>query len=262
MKRIFKFKIFLIVAILFTLFSLAWAFTAYEKVAYATIVAVFGFVGFYLSELAKQVIRAKHVANQGWAYITNFHYSNQLEPSLNLFATFAKDWQIARNSFFEKLPNAVKRNIDYTSVDREFKEKIFQYVTRPEYLTARVTHFENQRKLPGKIEAMSKQAERMIEETQNWHKYLSDQDIALLGPEVLLYVINYRSALLRFLQSSQALFTYLREAKTVQPNEIMSDMQEIVFHLTKSQLELAMLQPLIEAARTKNILEITVALLK
>lgn len=244
------------------LIALAWAFVTYEKVAYAIIVAVFGFFGFYLSELAKQVVRAKHAANQGWAYIANFHHVNELESSISQFAAIAKDWQRARNEYLEKLPTEANLNIDYTEIDKDFKEKIYRGTAQPTYLTERAAHLEIQKKLPGKVESMLTQAERMMGEIREWHKFIPDQDIALLGPEILLHVINYRSALIRMLSESQALFLYVRDTTVVKPDEIMKCMQEIVFQITKSQLELAMLRPLIERARQRNIWEITLAMLK
>jgi len=161
MDRVAKIKArLLVVAILAViLISIIWAFVTYEKVAYAIIVAVFGFFGFYLSELAKQVIRAKHAAYQGWAYITNLRYSNALEPSIASIGAFAKDWLRARNELFEKLPENAKRNVDYTIVDKEFKEKIYQQVAQPKYLAERAAYFESQRKLPGKVEWNLKQSE-------------------------------------------------------------------------------------------------------
>ena len=106
------------------------------------------------------------------------------------------------------------------------------------------------------------QSETSLKDIREWHKYLSDQDVALLGPEILLHVVSFRAASIRFLQSFYALFLYVRDADSVHPEDIVKDMQELMFFLTKSQLESAMLLPLLEKARTRNIFEITLALLR
>lgn len=257
-----KARILVAVALIALLVPIVWTFVTYEKVAYAIIVAVFGFVGFYVSELAKGVVRAKHAANHAWAYITNIHYGNELDTTISLFSPLVKDWQRARNEYFEKLSPDAKRNIDYTNVDKEFRDKIKGDVSQPAYLSARAAHLENQKKLPGKVEAMLKEMESVIEQTNESYKYMPDQDVALLGPEILLYAVSARAAFRSFLQGSYSLLLYVKSTPAVQPQEIVNDLQRIVFHLVKTQLELAMLRPLVERARTKNIFEITMALLR
>ncbi len=127
--------------LLVLLVVLGWAAFTYEKVAYALIVVVFGFFGFYLSEIAKQAIRVRHVANQGWAYLLNVQYSVNLEPSFDWFHKVAQEWQTLRLTVDNAGYLASAVGIDFSEVDKKVRAQIKALVLEPKAFAAAKAEF-------------------------------------------------------------------------------------------------------------------------
>lgn len=251
-----------IVAFLIVSAGIAWAAANNDKVAYAVIVAIFGFTGFYFSEIAKQAVRARHLANQGWAYLLNAEHSLALEGVWGNLRPLAAEWTVARNSLRDSLPISEQPSADFTSVDRQFREKINALLAQPLHVQNLIQHFTKLKQSPGKIDLALRSVEQGREQIKEFRGRLPDHEIALLGPTILLHVISYWTATTLFQQSELALNLYLKNADVAIPEQFMKDVEKLTFYVLKGQVELEMLKPLIASAKQKSLFQLSLALLK
>lgn len=238
-----------------------WAASTYEKVAYAVIVAFFGFIGFYFSEIAKQAVRARHIANQGWAYLLNNQYSQSLEGAWASYQPLVDEWVKARQTF-QSSNQTSQGPIDFTSVDKEFREKINSLLSNPQHIQKLSAHFTQLKMVPGKIDLAIKTAESAIEDIHSWKDWLPDGDIALLGPAILTHTIGYRTAIRLFWQCELAINSYLKATEHISPEHFIKDLTKLTFYILKSRVELETLKPLVSEAKQKSLYQLSFSLIK
>lgn len=238
-----------------------WAAYMHEKVAYAVIVAIFGFVGFYFSEIAKQAVRARHIANQGWAYLLNTQHSQSLESAWSPYQPLVDEWVKARRTFQSSNQIGQEPN-DFTSVDKEFREKITSLLSNPQHIQNLTSHFTKLKATPGKIDLAIRTAESAIEDIQSWKDWLPDGDIALLGPAILTHTIGYRTATRMFWQCELAINSYLKATENISPGHFINDLTKLIFYVLKSKVELETLKPLVSEAKQKTLYQLSLSLVK
>lgn len=249
-----------LIAIILATF-VAWVALTYEKVAYAVIVAIFGFVGFYFSEIAKQAVRARHIANQGWAYLLNTQYSQSLESAWTPYQPLVDEWVKARQTF-QSDNQTGQGPTDFTSVDKVFREKITSLLSNPQHTQNLTSHFTKLKATPGKIDLAIKTAESAIEGIQSWRDWLPDGDVALLGPAILTYTIGYRTATRMFWQCELTINSYLKATENISPEYFINDVTKLIFYVLKGKVELETLKPLVSEAKQKSLYQLSLSLVK
>ena len=202
-------------------------------------------IGFYGSELAKKAVRARQVANQAWAYVVNFAVLEQLLPIRTQWAPVVTDWVAAIE----------KGDVERQQLDRHYQDHIFSGVAN--FLPVISTNLENQKTCPGRVTATLETIASSLDELQNWQKYLPDEDIALLGPEILYEAVNYRASQIQCIYNSRTVFTHLKEADQINAALILDELQRMSYFFIRAAVSLERLMALVPCARGRGLLQHT-----
>ena len=243
--------IFVVSALVACVTGVEWYVFKTEKIVTALLLGVGAFSGFYASEIAKKAVRARQVANQTWTYVTNLDVTIKFEKLNELpFEAERKEW-------IEEISRA---NFDRAEIDKKYGAKVFAHFDDQDRLTNSVNFFAAQKSVPGRIDRIMGNFEYVQEQLNSWNKYLSDEDIALLGPDILFEVITLRSSQMQMISNLKMAYGYIKDAENINPIHIKNEMQRFIYYLMRTQVALEKLKVLANEAKARGLWQHTLAL--
>lgn len=218
-----------------------------------------GFLGFYVSEVAKKSLRARHVSYQAYGYVTGVR--NTLLTGVNIkdFQPFINRWAKARRCLASAISSANDRHGEFLNLDRRQlgrisvrlgsrggREKLHGYL---KYLVDN----------PGINSAQMIASERMLHGIDSWKETLPDSDVVLLGPEVLSHYLQYRSAMLNAGVGHLQICVCIKDTPpggSYEVNYLLGRLDSVVASFIRAQVELDMLIPLVQKSMSRNLFQL------
>ena len=230
--------------------ALEWCLFKTIKILNALVLGFGAFLGFYVSEIAKKAVRARQISNQIGAYVINFDvlqkldlFFEQLEPEVHAWNT-----------------EIDKGDEDRIEIDRRFRDKLFAIYNDESTLATVGSSLFQQKNIPGKLDNILSTLDTVQDDIKNWNKYLSDEDIALLGPDILFEAISYRTSQMQTIINLQGVYRYLKNTAEVNPVDIKEELQKTMYFLVRARVSLERLKVLVRTAKSSGLLQHSKAL--
>lgn len=240
-----------ILTIIILAIGLEWCLFRTGKILYTLMLGFGAFLGFYASEIAKKAVRARQISNQAHAYVINFDVLQKLDIFFEKLEPQVQEWNMAID----------KGDIDRIEIDKEFRDKLFALYDDQNRLSIVGNALSQQKNIPGKIDNILSTLDMAQDELKSWSKYLSDEDIALLGPDILLEAISYRTSQIQSVMNLQGVYRYLKNTAVINSVDIKEELQKTMYFVVRTRVSLARLKILVEAAKVRGLLQHTKALL-
>lgn len=209
------------------------------------------FLGFYAAEIAKKAVRARQISHQVWAYVVSFDLLKRISPIGESFGIDSAQWAAA----------IADGKISRVDLDTQFLTKISQELHTAERIARFQRILELQRSIPGRITHLVSKLVSLQDEIDKWGRSLTDEDLSLLGPEILFEAITFRVSLARMSEHANDLLIYIRDSDDVKYGTMRYSREMFVFFYLRALVSLERLKALVDASRASGLLQHSMALL-
>lgn len=176
----------------------------------------------------------------------------------------AAKWTEARQAAINVQADALSSkylSVSLRDVDELVKTELAAKFRAPAGQAALMQAFQPYKTIPGKLTAGLDLITDAIREIKDWNKYVADSEVALLGADAVLRVVNIRTLTVQAARAQRACLLYVQDSPELRLAEIQDEAQKWVVGSVELIRELAEAKPVIDEIRRKNLFQLMITLL-